>query len=84
MKLGSTFSGLLIVLVAACTGVALIYLPNWIISNYETVSRLGSFWGALYLTAIGMGAALLLGSAGWTVWKLWGATIIKSRPDKTT
>ena len=82
MKLSQTFSGLFVVVFAACVGFALIYLPNWIISNYETVSRLGSFWGTLYLIVIGIGAVLLVGSALWTIWKLWGASIMKSRRRK--
>ena len=79
MKISQTFSGLFLVILAACVGLMLIYLPNWISSNYQTVANLGSFWGALYLIAVGCGATLLLGSAGWTVWKLWGASIVKSR-----
>ena len=82
MKLRQTFSGLLLVVLAACVGFALIYLPNWIISNYATVSSLGSFWGALYLIVVGFGAVLLIGSATWTIWKLWGASIVKSRRRK--
>ncbi len=79
MKISQTFSGLFLVILAACVGLMLIYLPNWISSNYQTVANLGSFWGSLYLIVVGCGATLLLGSAGWTVWKLWGASIVKSR-----
>ncbi len=79
MKFGQTFSGLLVVIVAAFIGLALLYLPNWILSNYETASRLGRLWGTLYLIVIGTGLLLLLGSTLWTVWKLWGATIMKRR-----
>ena len=82
MKLRQTFSGLLLVVLAACVGFALIYLPNWIISNYQTVAGLGRFWGTLYLIAVGLGAALLMGSAGWTIWKLWGASVMKARRRK--
>ena len=77
MKLGKTFSGLMLVVMAATLGFALIYLPGWIISNYETVSSLGSIWGTLYLIVIGTGFVLLLGSAIWVIWKLWGASIAK-------
>jgi small GTP-binding protein len=82
MKLGNTFSGLFLVVLAACVGFALIYLPNWIVSNYETVSNLGSLWGTLYLIAVGLGAVLLIGSGIWTIWKLWGASIVKTRRRK--
>lgn len=63
--------------VAALLGVALIWLPSWIIDNYQAAKALGSIWGTLYLIAVGIGGALLLGSAGWTIWKLFGATIAK-------
>ena len=82
MKLGQTFSRLFLIVIAACVGFALIYLPNWIISNYQTVSNLGSFWGTLYLIVVGIGAILLLGSAIWTIWKLWGASIMKASRRK--
>jgi small GTP-binding protein len=82
MKLNQTFSGVFLVVFAACAGFALIYLPNWIISNYETVSSLGSIWGTLYLIVIGVGITLLLGSAVWTIWKLWGASLLKTRRRK--
>ena len=82
MKISQTFSGVFLVVFAACAGFALIYLPNWIISNYETVSSLGSIWGTLYLIVIGFGITLLLGSAVWTIWKLWGASLLKTRRRK--
>ncbi len=79
MKFGKTFSGLMIVVLAAAIGMALIYLPNLIISNYAIVQQLGSIWATLYLVVIGLGVLLLLGSAGWTIWKMWGASIAKNR-----
>jgi len=50
MKIGRTFSGLLIVFAAACIGLALIYLPHLIISTYSKVAMFGSTWGILYLS----------------------------------
>ncbi len=67
------------VVLAAAVGFALIYLPGWVISNYETISTFGRFWGTIYLILVGIGTVLLLGSAGWTVWKLWGASLAKKR-----
>lgn len=77
MKIGQTLSGLLLVVAAAVIGLALIYLPNLIVSNYRAVSALGSIWGWIYLAVVGLGLLLLVGSAVWTIWKLWGASIAK-------
>ena len=74
MKIGRTFSGLLLIFAAACIGMALIYLPNLIVSNYGIIQNLGWPWGTLYLTVVGLGLVLLVGSAGWTLWKLFGAS----------
>ena len=79
MKFGKTFSGIFLVIAAAALGFVLIYLPSWIISNYDAISKLGRIWGTLYLIVVGLGVALLLGSIGWTVWKLSGASIAKKR-----
>lgn len=77
MKIGQTFSGLLLVIVAAVIGLALIYLPNLIVSNYRAVAALGTIWGYVYLLVVGLGLLLLAGSAVWTIWKLWGSSVAK-------
>lgn len=77
MGLRSTFSGVLLVVALALLGVGLIWLPGWVIDNYQAASALGGIWGTLYLIAVGLGAALLLGSGGWTLWRLWGASLTK-------
>ncbi len=77
MKISQTFSGLVFVFLAALLGIALIYLPGWIIEKYEAISGFGAIWGVLYLVAVFVGLTLLIGSAVWTVWKLWGASITK-------
>lgn len=77
MKISQTFSGIFLVVVAACLGFALIYLPGWILLNYDRAASIGMGW--LYLAVVGLGAILLIGSALWTVWKLWGASIAKKR-----
>lgn len=69
----------MLVVLAALLGFALIYLPGWVISNYKTVAGFGRIWGILYLVLVGIGVALLFGSAVWTIWKLWGASISKKR-----
>ena len=79
MKTGKTFSGLMLIAALACIGFALIFLPGWIIGHYKTISAFGAWAGTAYLIAVGIGAALLLGSTLYTVWKLWGASIAKRR-----
>lgn len=79
MKIRQTFSGIILVVIAACLGLALLFLPNWIITNYDRAQSLGSIWGTLYLVLIGLGGLMLIGSTGWTFWKLWGNSIAKQR-----
>ncbi len=64
-------------IVAACLGLALLLLPNWIVTQYQAISALGQIWGRLYLIIVGTGLLLLLGSSIWLVWKLWGRSIAK-------
>ena len=69
-------------ILAAFLGLALLYLPNWIVTNYERANSLGSIWGTLYLIVVGAGALLLFGSLGWTIWKLWGNSVSKKLKRK--
>lgn len=77
MNLKTTFSGALLILLAAAVGVGLIWLPGWVIDKFDRISQLGQVWGILYLVVVGTGAALLAGSVGWTVWRLYGRTLAK-------
>lgn len=79
MSTGRTFSGLLLLFVVACIGAALVFLPNLIATNYAAIAGLGWPWGIVYLSVVGIGLALLIGSAGWTLWKLYGASLAKKR-----
>jgi len=65
------------IIAAACLGLALILIPGWIISNYKAINAFGSWFGIAYMVAVGLGAILLLGSIGWTTWKLYGASVAK-------
>ena len=65
--------------VAAALGLLLIYLPSWIIGNYEAISKFGQFWGTAYLVVVGIGTLMVLASISWVVWKLWGASILKQK-----
>ena len=79
MQIQKTFSGFMLIVLAAVAGFALLYLPNWLISNYETATNLGPIAAWMYLIVVGIGGLLLFGSFIWTVWKLWGASIMKKR-----
>ncbi|MFK7768871.1 MAG: YcjF family protein [Mariniblastus sp.] len=79
MNLRQTFSGIFLVVLAACLGFALMYLPTMLLENYERARLLGSIWGTIYLIVVGLGGVLLVGSAAWTLWKLFGASLAKKR-----
>lgn len=74
-------------LFAAAMGIALIWLPGWIVQQYERANTLGSIWGTLYLIVVGTGIILFVGSLGWTLWRLWGRRSAKlasrKRQDKS-
>ncbi|HMP69801.1 MAG TPA: GTP-binding protein [Pirellulaceae bacterium] len=75
--MNKAFSGLLMLLVAAVAGLALLLLPNWLVTQYQTVSALGSFWGWLYLIVVTTGLFLLAGSTILLLWRLWGRKLAK-------
>ena len=74
-----TFTGIILLIVMAIVGLGLIWLPGWVIDNYQAASAVGSIWGVLYLVVVGIGTLLILVSAGWTFWKLFGASLSKKR-----
>ena len=77
MNLGKSFTGILVLILMAVIGIGLLYLPNMILDYYEKANALGSVWGTVYLIVIAVGGSLLLGSTGWTLWKLWGRSVAK-------
>ncbi len=79
MKALKSLSGVFLLVLTAALGIALIYLPSMVIHQYETASRLGSFWGLLYLIVVGLGVVLLASSIGWTIWRLWGRSHAKKK-----
>ncbi|MDB2687368.1 DUF697 domain-containing protein [Mariniblastus sp.] len=74
-----TFTGVILLFVMAVIGLGLIWLPGWIIDNYQAAAAVGSIWGTLYLIIVGIGTLLVLVSGGWTLWKLFGASLSKKR-----
>ena len=77
MKIGQSFSGILILILMASLGVGLLLLPSYLLSYYEKAKAIGPAWGTAYLVVVSLGGSLLLGSFGWTVWKLWGRSVAK-------
>ncbi len=77
MNFSKTFSQLMLFAALAVLGAALIYFPSWIVEQYHHISSLGAVWGILYLTVVGIGTLLLVGSSAWLVWKLWGNSLAK-------
>lgn len=79
--------GLIWLLAAAIAGLALVFLPTWLVSQYQAVRQLGSLWGTLYAIAVGAGLLLVAGSTLWILWTLWGRSLTKrlrrQRRDKS-
>lgn len=66
-----TLQGMLIVAVLAAIGAALVYLPPVVVEQYQTVRELGGETAVyVYFGIVGTGAALLLGSSIWIVFRL--------------
>jgi hypothetical protein len=77
MRWKESISGLMLLVAAAVCGIALIWLPNWLVNQYQSARSLGSVWGTLYLIVVGGGVALFVGSTGWMIWTLWGRSVAK-------
>ncbi len=65
---------LLVLVAVAAIGAALVAIPPFVVTQYQTVSALGTTWGYIYLGAVGLGAALFVGATGRLGWKLWAAS----------
>ena len=82
MKPGRAFQGILLLFVLAALGAGMIYVPGWLAQQYEIVSNLGTFWSTAFLIVVGTGAALLLGSTGYTIYRLWRNSALKRQRKK--
>ena len=67
-------TGLLLIVVLAAFGFALVAIPPWIAEQVEIVSEAGPVWVYVYFSAVGTGGAILLGCTLTILWKLWKAT----------
>ncbi|MAR13250.1 MAG: hypothetical protein CL681_25185 [Blastopirellula sp.] len=79
MQWNRTASRLLMLLVVAVCGYLLFSVPPKILEQYEVVKEMGSVWVYLYFGTVGLGAAILLGTVGWILWKLFASTRRKKR-----
>ncbi|MEY4179951.1 MAG: hypothetical protein RLY70_3525 [Planctomycetota bacterium] len=77
MRGGRASGGLFLVALLAASGFALVTIPPRLAEQYRTVASWGQPWVAVYFTLIGIGAVLLIGSAGWIVSRVWRATARK-------
>jgi len=86
MKPNKTSTGFLVILVLACMGVMLVYLPTLVVEQLDTVREMGDVWVTVYLTVVGVGAATFLVAVFWTLGKLYLRTrkknIRRERRDK--
>lgn len=75
MKPSHKTTGLLLIVVVAALGALLVMIPSWIAGHVETISEIGPRWLVyVYLSVVGLGAVLLIGSTSTILWKLWNRT----------
>lgn len=74
MKGGRASGGLFLIALLAAAGFALVTIPPRLAEQYRAVAAWGQPWVAAYFTLIALGAALLIGSAGWIVSRVWRTT----------
>ena len=72
-------SGLLLIVALAAAGLLLVWIPPWLVGQYERVKEWGPAATYLYFGVVGLGGAILLGVTITVVWQLWRATRDKAR-----
>jgi small GTP-binding protein len=77
---------LMLLLTLAFLGFLMVYVPPWILQQYETVKTFGDWAVYLYFTIVGLGSALLAGTTLWMLvsllrrtWKKRAARARKAR-----
>lgn len=68
------FSGLLLIVIAAVVGYALITLPPSIIQQHKSIAESSSFLAVVYLIAVGIGLTLLGSALSIFAYRLWKNT----------
>lgn len=69
--------GLGLIVLLVLIGLAMIYVPGWVAGIIREGNDLGTVGKWIYFSIVGLGAAILLGLAGWGIWKLVHAKIRK-------
>ena len=68
----------------ACLGAVLIAVPAFVVGQIEVVRQLGETWVYVYLSLVGLGAAILLGCTLWIMVKLWSRSRSKRERQQRT
>ena len=79
MTTRSKTTGLLLLVMLAALGYALVKLPGMVIELCERAHQLGPLWGYGYVAVVGSGLALLLTATIALVWRLWAAKLRKQQ-----
>lgn len=66
------WTSLFLVLAVALFGLALIYVPSFILEQADRVQQFGTVWAIVYFTVIGLGGLIFLGAIGHLVYTLYG------------
>lgn len=74
MGIRNTANQAMLLVLAAAVGVVLVMAPPQLVAQYQAVKEWGTPWIAAYFAVVGSGAALLIGSIGWIVARIWRAT----------
>lgn len=83
MKPNHTWTGLVLIFVAALIGLWLVLIPSIIADQYERISQAGPFWRTAYLISVGSGALILLTLSIWIFVKLWRRGYVKRARRKS-
>ncbi len=70
MKPNRTTTGLLLVILMAFVGFLMLYVPSWIVEQYNIVKDAGRGWMIAYFSFVGTGAVLLAGATCWILGRL--------------
>jgi len=63
----------------AAAGYLLVTMPGTLLQQYRAALELGETWARVYLAAIVVGAALLVGASGWLLVRIWLNSLRKRR-----